>query len=54
MGEKTEMHTGFPWGNLRERDYFTSSKRPGTPFVGGGWVPGPVWTGVENLAPTGI
>jgi hypothetical protein len=22
MGEKTEMRTGFPWGNLRERDYF--------------------------------
>jgi hypothetical protein len=20
----------------------------------GGWAPGPVWTGVENLAPTGI
>jgi hypothetical protein len=19
-----------------------------------GWAPGPVWTGVENLAPTGI
>ena len=20
----------------------------------GGWAPGPVWTGAENLAPTGI
>jgi len=29
-------------------------KRPGTRCMGG-WVgPGPVWTGAENLAPTGI
>jgi hypothetical protein len=29
-------------------------ERPGTLCIGG-WVgPGPVWTGVENIAPTGI
>jgi len=28
-------------------------KRVGTRFIGG-WVPGPVWMGAENLAPTGI
>jgi hypothetical protein len=29
-------------------------KRPGTHCIGG-WVgPGPVWTGAENLTPTGI
>ena len=29
-------------------------KRPGTHCTGGGWAPGPVWTGTENLVPTGI
>jgi hypothetical protein len=33
-------------GQLRER--------AGTHCIGGWWVPGPVWTGVGNLAPTGI
>ena len=28
-------------------------KRPGI-VLEAGWVPGPVWTGVENLTPTGI
>ena len=29
--------------------------RRGTPTVQeAGWAPGPVWTGAENLAPTGI
>ena len=27
---------------------------PGTIVQEAGWAPGPVWTGVENLAPTGI
>ena len=30
-------------------------ERPGTRCAGGaGWAPGPVWTGAENLTPTGI
>ena len=33
---------------------FTPGKDP-VPFVQeAGWAPGPVWTGAENLAPTGI
>jgi hypothetical protein len=28
--------------------------RTGTHLEEAGWVPGPVWTGAENLAPTGI
>ena len=33
---------------------FTSGKDP-VPFVQkAGWAPGPVWTGEENVAPTGI
>jgi len=41
-----------------------SASRPGPPFTPGkdtlsivhevGWAQGPVWTGAENLAPTGI
>ena len=29
-----------------------SRERPGTHCIGGGWAPGPVWTGAENLDPT--
>jgi hypothetical protein len=29
-------------------------KRPHTRCLWGGWAPGPVWTGAENFAPTGI
>jgi hypothetical protein len=29
-------------------------ERPGTHRTGAGWAPGPVWTGAENLARTGI
>jgi len=29
-------------------------KTSSTYFTGVGWVPGPVWTDVENLLPTGI
>jgi hypothetical protein len=31
---------------------FYPRERPGTQEAG--WAPGPVWTGAENLAPTGI
>jgi len=26
----------------------------GTHCIGGGWAPGPVWTGAKNLAPSGM
>jgi len=33
---------------------FTSGKDPVPVVLETGWAPGPVWTGAENLAPTGI
>ena len=33
---------------------FTPGKDPVPIVQEAGWAPGPVWTGVENLAPTGI
>ena len=33
---------------------FTPRKDPVSIVQEAGWAPGPVWTGVENLAPTGI
>jgi hypothetical protein len=33
---------------------FTSGKEPVAIVQEAGWVPGPVWTGAESLAPTGI
>ena len=43
------------WGvSVTPRPIFTPGKDP-VPFVlEVGWVPGPVWTVAENLAPTGI
>jgi len=32
----------------------TPGKFPVRILQGAGWAPGPVWTGAENLAPTGI
>jgi hypothetical protein len=32
----------------------TKDKDPVTIVQEAGWAPGPVWTGAENLAPTGI
>jgi hypothetical protein len=32
----------------------TPRKDPVTIVQEAGWAPGPVWTGAENLAPTGI
>jgi hypothetical protein len=31
-----------------------TGKTPRTHFTGSWWAPGPVWAGLENLAPTGI
>ena len=33
---------------------FTSGKDPVPVVQEAGWAPGPVWTGAENLDPTGI
>ena len=45
------------WGGPNGEMYnmlFTPGKDP-VPFVQEvGWAPGPVWTGAENLVPTGI
>ena len=36
------------------RPLFTPGKDPAPIVHEAGWAPGPVWTGAENLAPTGI
>ena len=36
------------------RPLFTTGKDPITIVQEAGWAPGPVWTGAEKLAPTGI
>jgi len=41
------------WSTPRP-DHFTPGKGPVPIVQEAGWVPGPVWTGAENLAPTGI
>jgi len=42
------------WGvNATPRPLYPR-ERPGTLCIGGWVAPGPVWTGAENLAPTGI
>jgi len=43
------------WGvNVTPRPLFTPRKKPVPIVQEAGWAPGPVWTGAENLAPTGI
>jgi hypothetical protein len=43
------------WGvNVMPRPLFTPRKDPVPIVQEVGWSPGPVWTGAENLAPTGI
>ena len=43
------------WGvSVTPRPHFTSGKDPVPIVQEAGWAPGPVWTGGENLAPTGI
>jgi hypothetical protein len=43
-------------GGVRDtpRPLFTPGKDPVPIVQEAGWAPGPVWTGTENLAPTGI
>jgi hypothetical protein len=40
--------------SVTPRPYFTPGKDPVPIVQEAGWAPGPVWTGAENLAPTGI
>jgi hypothetical protein len=43
------------WGvSVTPRSLFTPGKDPVPIVQEAGWVSGPVWTGAENLAPTGI
>ena len=43
------------WGvSVTPRPLFTRGKNPVPIVQEDGWTPGPVWTGEENLAPTGI
>ena len=43
------------WGvSVTPRPLFTPGKDPLPVVQEAGWAPGPVWTGAENLAPTGI
>jgi len=43
------------WGvSVTPRPLFTPRKDPVPIVQEAGWAPGPVWTGMENLAPTGI
>jgi len=43
------------WGvSVTPRPLFTLEKDPVPIVQEAGWAPGPVWTGAENLAPTGI
>ena len=43
------------WGvSVTPRPLFTPGKDPVSIVQEAGWAPGPVWTGAENLAPTGI
>ena len=43
------------WGvSVTPRPLFTPGKDPVLIVQEAGWAPGPVWTAVENLAPTGI
>ena len=43
------------WGvSITPRPLFTPGKDPVPIVQEAGWAPGPVWTGAEDLAPTGI
>ena len=40
--------------SVAPRPFFTPWKDPVPIVQEAGWAPGPVWTGAENFAPTGI
>ena len=41
-------------GQRQAQPLFTPGKDPVPIVQEAGWAPGPVWTGAENLVPTGI
>jgi hypothetical protein len=45
---------GVEWSAARPGPYFTPGKDPVPIAQEAGWAPRMVWTGAENLAPTGI
>jgi hypothetical protein len=49
----TSALDGGGWSTPRPGRY-TPGKDPVPSVQEAGWTPGPVWTGAENLAPTGI
>jgi hypothetical protein len=50
----TSALEGGEWSAARPGPYFTPGKDPVPIVQEAGWAPGPVWTGPENLTPTGI
>ena len=50
----TALEAGKGGVNVTPRPLFTSGKDPVPIVQEAGWAPGPVWTGAENLTPTGI
>jgi hypothetical protein len=48
------MTTALEVASSTPRPYFTPGKDPVPIVQEAGWVPGPVWTGAENLASTRI
>ena len=40
--------------SVTSRQHLTPGKDPVLIVQEAGWTPGPVWTGAENLTPTGI
>jgi len=51
------LDNGTRWGcevSVMTRQLFTPKKHLVPIVQEAGWAPGPVWTGAENLAPTGI
>ena len=50
------MTSALRWGgwSAPRPGRFTPGKDPVTIVQEAGWAPGPVWTGAENLASTGI
>jgi hypothetical protein len=50
----TSALEGGEWSAARPGRTFTPGKDPVPIVQEAGWAPGAVWTGAENLAPTGI
>jgi hypothetical protein len=51
------LNLGARWGCMvtaMTRSIYSRERDPVLIVQEAGWAPGPVWTGAENLAPTGI